>query len=906
MSYARVAVDSGRPQREPFTYAVPTDLAIGVGQGVLVPFGRQVLQGVVLALEDSSEIAEPRPIHSLIDETPLLTPAQIELALWISDYYRSAIFESAALFLAPGFSRKPLRMLRPAPIVDASALQPLSPRQREVLTTITGRAPISIDRLDALFDGKTAPTVRALLKMDLLDEVYTLAAPKLHSRVEQTVSLAVSAEAARAAIQAWPRSKRSRQADLVEGLLAGPLPLAEARRLAGGRAQLERGVVPGRLVEFASDETVRLRLEPDAAHAVIDQLRRNAAERRAVAVLQVLLEGARTPADLHSVAGANRKDVDALIDQGLVVRESVEVERDPLAGRPVARIDAAALTNDQQEAYATIGSALNVANADRREAAQSDMAACIFLLRGVTGSGKTEVYLAAVDHTLSLGLRSIVMVPEIALTPQTVDRFRQRFERVAVWHSGLSAGERFDTWNRIREGRVDVVVGSRSALFTPLPELGLIVIDEEHEWTYKQTEPAPRYHVREVVEQYARLIGAVVVFGSATPDVVTTARARAGQYTELELPQRVQRIDAADPKSPLQSAPLPAVEVVDMRAELKEGNRSIFSRALAAAIDDALSNDEQVILFLNRRGAASLVCRSCGTARECERCSVPYTYHAPIDRSRHEARARGMDRLRCHECGRSETPSDVCPTCREPSLRPMGHGTQDLEQEVEKRFLLARALRFDRDTAAARDGHERILRRFREGEANVLVGTQMIAKGHDIPAVTVVGVVNADLALRFPDYTGPERTFQLLTQVAGRAGRGPRGGRVVIQTYAPDHYAITAAAAHDYETFLAQELPARAPHDYPPYGRLARLVFASSQRPRAHDTATEMARSLIIDRDRRGLPGPEVLGPTPAFIYRRRNQYRFQITLRGADPLPLLRGVEFRGWSVDIDPVSLL
>ena len=669
---------------------------------------------------------------------------------------------------------------------------------------------------------------------------------------------------------------------------------------------MERSLAQGRLIESVSDHAVRLRLDADAARAAIDQLRRTATERHAVAVLQVLLEGPRAPADLHSVAGASRKDVDALVDQGLVIRESREVVRDPLARRSVARIDAPALTSDQQEAYAAIGSAINGANADRREAGQPHGAARIFLLRGVTGSGKTEVYLAAVDHAISLGLRSIVLVPEIALTPQTVDRFRQRFERIAVWHSGLSHGERFDNWNRIREGRVDVVVGSRSALFAPLPDLGLIVIDEEHEWTYKQTEPPPRYHVREVVEQYARLIGAVAVFGSATPDVVTRARARSGHYTELELPQRVRRIAPADPTSPLQSAQLPAVEVVDMRHELRQGNRSIFSRALAVAIDDALSNDEQVILFLNRRGAASLVCRSCGTARECDRCSVPYTYHAPIDRSRHEARAQGVARLRCHECGRSEAPSDVCPTCRQSSLRPMGHGTQDLEKEVEERFPLARGLRFDRDTAAARDGHERILRRFREGEANVLVGTQMIAKGHDIPAVTVVGVVNADLALRFPDYRGPERTFQLLTQVAGRAGRGPRGGRVVIQTYAPDHYAIMAAAAHDYETFFAQELRARAPHDYPPYGRLARLVFASSQRPRAYDTAAEMARSLIIDRDRRGLPGPEVLGPTPAFIYRRRNQYRFQVTLRGADPLPLLRGVEFRGWTVDIDPVSLL
>ena len=305
--------------------------------------------------------------------------------------------------------------------------------------------------------------------------------------------------------------------------------------------------------------------------------------------------------------------------------------------------------------------------------------------------------------------------------------------------------------------------------------------------------------------------------------------------------------------------------------------------------------DGQVLLFLNRRGVASYVCRACGEAVTCDRCDVPFTYH------------RYGPLLRCHECGRASKPLQRCPACGDGRIRQMGLGTERLEEEVKAQFPAARPVRWDRDTAARPADHERILDTFRSGEANVLVGTQMIAKGLDIPAVTVAGVINADLSLRLPDYTGPERTFQLISQVAGRAGRGPRPGRVIVQTYAPEHYAITTAAAHDYDSFFEQEMRARAMHDYPPYGRLARLVYASRDRDRAEAVAREMASSLVLDRDRRGLPGPEVLGPTPAFISKRRDYYRWQIVLRGADPLPLLRPIDFvQGWTVDIDPVSLL
>ncbi|MCZ6544955.1 MAG: primosomal protein N' [Chloroflexi bacterium] len=899
--FAEIAVYSGRPHRETFTYRIPDGLAVLRGHALFVPFGRRVLQGVVLRLADSSDIADPRPIHAFIEEEPVITPAQAELAVWMADYYQAPIFSAVALFLEPGFERNPVRLLSPAPVPDAALLAHLSQRQQDVLDIITGAGQIDADRLDERLRGKTGATVRALLERGLVEESFALAQPKLRRRLSEMVELAVSRQAAEAAIDAWPQSRRSRQADLLEQLREAPLPLDEARRIAT-RPSLERWLAAGSLIEATApgngagddahdDACVRLAIDQDAAASAIASLRRTAAERRAVALLRVLLDGPRVPSALHAEAGASRKDVDELLEAGLLRRTATEVEADPLAGYRVERIFAPALTADQQRATAALGSALNNANAARIE---GRLEPGLFLLNGVTGSGKTEVYLDAVDHARQLGLRAIVLVPEISLTPQTVERFLQRFDNVAVWHSGLTPQERLAVWRRMRAGDVDVVVGSRSALFAPLPQLGLIIVDEEHEWTYKQHEPPPRYLVRDTAIEYANRSGAVVVFGSATPDVVTAAAARYGTLQELSLPQRVMRVDPADPESALQSAPLPIVDVVDMREELRGGNRSIFSVELASAIETALEQDEQIILFMNRRGSATMVCRSCGATRLCDRCSVPLTYHAAVEE------------LRCHECGSTATPGSDCPTCHSRMLRPMGLGTESLEAAVRERFPAARTLRFDRDTAGAPDGHARILRRFREGEANVLVGTQMLAKGHDIPSVTLVGVVNADLALRLPDYTGPERTFQLLTQVAGRAARGPRGGRVVIQTYAPDHYAITAAAAHDYETFLAQELSARAEHDYPPFGRLARLTYGDRDRGRARDVARHMAASLEEDRVRRGLPG-EVLGPTPAYIYRRRNLFRFQVTLRAPDPLPLLRVIDFpRGWSVDIDPVSLI
>jgi primosomal protein N' (replication factor Y) len=636
---------------------------------------------------------------------------------------------------------------------------------------------------------------------------------------------------------------------------------------------------------------VRLLVESEAAGELLDAAsgRRVRARREPmVAALNALAEEGSLPlAKLRAQTSISPAALRELVERGLVAIEDVEVERDPLAALEVSPRGPPPLTSAQEGAYREIASALE---------RQNGQAAPVFLLYGVTGSGKTEVYLQALERTVALGCRAIVLVPEISLTPQTVRRFAERFPgQVAVVHSALSLGEQFDQWRRIRDGHYAVVVGARSAIFAPQPDLGLIVVDEEHEWTYKQQEPDPRYHARAVAEKLAELTGAALVLGSATPDLESYHRARAGRYRLLELPERVQPVGEGADRSCV-VRPLPQVEVVDLRQELKAGNRSIFSRSLERAVAEALAAGEQVILFLNRRGAASFVqCRDCGHVPTCSSCAVSLTYHA------------AEQRLICHHCHRSRPLPQRCPQCESPRIRFLGIGTEKVEEEAGRAFPGARLLRWDRDVTRRRGAHERILARFLAHDADILIGTQMIAKGLDMPAVTLVGVISADVGLNLPDYRSGERTFQLLEQVAGRAGRGPRGGRVIIQTYTPHHYAIEAAARHDYDAFYEHEVGLRQRLGYPPFGRLARLVFAHTNAGHAQEQALRMAATLRRERDVRGIPGLDVLGPAPALVPRVRGRYRWQITLRGGDPAELLGELSFpQGWTVDIDPVSLL
>lgn len=502
------------------------------------------------------------------------------------------------------------------------------------------------------------------------------------------------------------------------------------------------------------------------------------------------------------------------------------------------------------------------------------------LLHGVTGSGKTEVYLAAISAVLDQGRRAIVLVPEIALTPQTVERFAGRFPgRVAVLHSGLTDAERAKEWQRIRAGEFHVVVGSRSAVFAPVADLGIIVVDEEDAGAYKQ-DRVPRYHAVDVALRLGELCGAPVVLGSATPRVETFYRAHTGDLELATLPERVT------------GRALPLIEVVDLREELHAGNLGALSLALDRALVECHDAGGQSILFLNRRGMSTIVlCRSCGYVLTCANCSVALVHH------------RDRNRCDCHYCGLSTALPVVCESCGSRAIRGLGMGTERLEQEVRERFPALRLLRMDRDTTQSRDAYYEIYDRFRNREADCLIGTQMLAKGWDLGNVRVVGIVNADTALHFPDYRCGETTFSLLTQVAGRAGRGDEPARVVLQTYSPEHYAVRHATTHDYLSFAREEIRVRRSLGFPPYARLVVCTFTNRNDEAAEASARQAAQELSDTLGRSD--GLHVLGPTPAFLHRLRGQYRWQITVRGqAIERAFPHLPKGRGWAIDVDPVA--
>ncbi|MFC1988046.1 primosomal protein N' [Chloroflexota bacterium] len=613
----------------------------------------------------------------------------------------------------------------------------------------------------------------------------------------------------------------------------------------------------------------------------IENLHRKGAHKQA-ALLDILTLQSQplSLAEARQNTKCNKATVDALAKKGLVTIQNIEVRRDPLSSQDMTPSYPLTLTAAQESAFKAIQSSL----LGTREGHTSPS---VFLLHGVTGSGKTEVYLQALAETVRRGKRGIVLVPEIALTPQTIEQFASRFpNKVAIIHSQLSLGEQFDEWQRIREGEFDVVIGPRSATFAPQPDLGLIVIDEEHEWTYKQPDKSPRYHARAAAIKLAELTGAMVILGSATPDVETFYHALKGEYRLLQLPERV---------TPSQNAPLPQVKIVDLKAELKAGNRSLFSHSLSQATAKALAGREQVMLFLNRRGASTFIqCRNCGFVLRCKRCEVTLTYHL------------SEDTLACHQCNYRIPVPQFCPRCLSPRIKFLGVGTEKLEQEASLSFSQARLLRWDSDATKQKHSHQEILNKFRDHQADILIGTQMIAKGLDLPRVTLVGVINADTSLNLPDFRAGERTFQLLSQVAGRAGRGPLGGQAIIQTFSPEHYAIQAAAKHDYALFYDKEITYRRQLHNPPFTRLASLIYTHVNDTLCQREAERMKRFIIEERDSRGIADLSFIGPAPAFIHRLRGRFRWQLILRGSDLSTFLSPIPIpRGWTVDIDPVGL-
>ncbi|UCD10315.1 MAG: primosomal protein N' [Dehalococcoidales bacterium] len=624
---------------------------------------------------------------------------------------------------------------------------------------------------------------------------------------------------------------------------------------------------------------IRLKLDSTDNGKVLAELQNIARTRKQADLYELLIERGESilVSEALRITGCSRSTLDSLVNKGLVSVEQVEVRRNPLSENVVNLSFPLTLTKDQEAAFNTIRESLSRINKLRPD---------IFLLHGVTGSGKTEIYLQSLAETINQGKRGIVLVPEISLTPQTIERFTSRFPgRVAILHSQLSLGERYDEWRRIRDGQADVVIGPRSAVFAPQPDLGLIILDEEHEWTYKQQDN-PRYHARDVAIRLAELNSATVILGSATPDIESYYHAKNGDYQLLELSGRV---------TPYEDAPLPEVEVVDLRDELKSGNRSMFSRSMSTAISRALAANEQVMLFLNRRGAATYIqCRDCGFVLGCRRCDVPLTYH--LDE----------DLLVCHRCNYRTRVPETCQQCGSKRIKFLGVGTQKLEEEAKVAFPEARLLRWDSDTTGRRDSHRLILEKFKSHEADILIGTQIITKGLDLPHVTLVGVISSDTALNLPDFRTGERTFQLLTQVAGRAGRGPLGGQVIIQTYSPDHYAVQAAARHDYQGLFDKEIEYRRQLRYPPFSQLASLIFSHRNDNACEKEAKRLKQLISNEINMRGISGMSIIGPAPAFIHRLRGRYRWQIVLRGSDLSEFLGDIPIpQSWAIDIDPVGL-
>jgi primosomal protein N' (replication factor Y) len=829
-----------------FDYHLPPEIEARVQPGclVVVPFGRQMVQGIVLKTMANSDIPETRPVETLVDEQPVLTAALLALGAWISEQTLTPIGTCLDRMLPPGLSQHSdtLYSLNPEPQTQDN--RPINPFQQRLIDLLQRRGELRGRQVEAAFSHQNwKPGMQELVRRGWVLSRAVLPPPTVHPKMVRTVQLACS-----------PEELENRIADLSRG---------PAQR--GGAARERR-------------------------EAVLRYLAREP--------WPVLVSWA------YASSGCTLPDLQKLAEDELVVLGETEIWRDPLEDMEIQSTQAPALTPAQSDAVACLRPYLLV---DRPEPAPAP-----FLLYGVTGSGKTEIYLQAVEETLRSGRQAVILVPEISLTPQTLRRFASRFPgQVGVVHSRLSPGERYDTWRRARSGQLSVIVGPRSALFTPLQNLGLIVVDECHDDSYYHVEGLYSFHAVRAAIAYGQFVRCPVILGSATPPVDTLYQAGRQNWTVLKLPERVYA-GMASPENGGDSLPLPSVEIVDMRQELKAGNRSIFSRALQQALGQTLAANQQAILYLNRRGSATYVfCRECGHSLNCPRCNLPLTYHLDAGSgpasTAHSPGAYGTAGLLiCHQCGYTRQMPRKCPECGSAHIRQFGAGTEKVESEVAALFPQARILRWDAETTRHKGAHEILLSHFSRHQADILIGTQMLAKGLDLPLVTLVGAVLADVGLNFPDFRTGERTFQLLTQVAGRAGRGPLGGKAIFQTFQPEHPAILAAAGHDYDGFYQRELEQRRRLGYPPFTHMARIEIRDTLSERAEATARARAARIQHCIDTDGYTSSQIIGPVPCFFARIDGEYRWQFILRSPDPLKILRKINLEDSRIEIDPPNLL
>jgi len=821
-----------------YHYHVPDEMADSIVPGalVIVPFGKQRVQGVVLRFVETPEVADTRPVEELVDEKPALTPVQMALADWLAEETLSSLGACINLMLPPGLSQHTDTLVHLINEDDIE-MRDLAPLEKQLVNLLKERGDLRGRQIDA--------AIRHVQ---------------------------------------WRNS---------------------LRKLARRGIVQTKAILPESRVKAKTVRKYALSIPPESILNLEDPLSKVAhVHERRLRVLSMLSKpsGWATAGEIYAQTGANYGDLKTLEKSSLIEVKEVQVWRDPLEDMSFIPTEPFELTRDQSRVWDSIAQGL----AD----AQSGEGARPYLLHGVTGSGKTEIYFRAVDETLKAGKQAIVLVPEISLTPQAVRRFLSRFPgQVGVIHSQLSEGERYDTWRRVRNGELPVIIGPRSALFMPQENLGLIVVDECHHESYDQQEGNPYYRGVRTAVACARLSGAVILMGSATPRVTQYFRGVSGEWQYLELPKRIlahreaiarqaSRLGITMPVKPGEGKTadlgLPKVSIVDMRQELKSGNRSIFSREMETAIVDVLDKEQQAILFLNRRGSATYIfCRDCGYVVKCPRDDKPLTYH------------RSQSGLVCHTCGYHRLVPATCPKCGGKHIRQLGTGTEKVEQLVHERFPEARTLRWDAETTRKKGAHDKILTQFSHHEADILIGTQMLAKGLDLPLVTLVGVILAEVGLNLPDYRATERTFQVLTQVAGRAGRSPLGGQVVMQTYDPENYAITTAAQHDFKGFFEKELSYRRDLHYPPFSQMIRLEYRHHD-PTKAEKAARMLGSLLAEWIQTERPRTEMMGPTPCFFTKLSGQYRWQIVLRGPDPSSLLRSRQFPDWIIEVDPSSLL
>jgi primosomal protein N' (replication factor Y) (superfamily II helicase) len=805
-----------------FDYAVPESLGgeVGVGHLVIVPFGRQTVQGVVFRFVDSPSVRDVKEILELVDEEPVLTQPQLALAAEMAESTLQPLASMVGLFLPIGLNQQ------------ADTLYELRDSNFELRST----------------DKSTSQKTQ---RQTVEDRILSL--------LRQRGSL------------------RGRQID-------AHFAKVDWRKTAGflvRRGVLSaKSILPPPRVRTKYIRVAQLAVPPDEAQAAMESLGTKQTLARRQSALRFLIRQpeAVNVSWVYAESGCNLSDLQVLEEQGLIRLFESEIFRDPLerVERTKPQVEKVVeLTPEQAYSLEQIRAAI-------RNSKSSS-----FLLQGVTGSGKTEIYIRAAGEVIKRGEQALILVPEIALTPQTVRRFLSRFPgQVGLVHSKLSEGERYDTWRRARAGKLKVVIGARSALFAPLPNIGLIVADECHDSSYHQSEP-PFYHAVDAAQTYGRLCGAVCVLGSATPTVEQRYLADTDRIHKLDLPKRIQTSEVLR-----NLGGLPPVHIVDMREELKAGRRGIFSRLLLEELESTLKRGEQAILFLNRRGTATYIfCRDCGYVLKCPNCDSPLTFHV-----------EDRERLLCHTCGYERGKPKSCPQCGGRQIREYGLGSEKVEAEVNALFPKAKTLRWDWDTTRKKDAHEMILTHFANHKADVLIGTQMLAKGLDLPMVTLVGIVLADVGLHLPDPFAGERVFQVLTQVAGRAGRGERGGKVVLQTFDPEHQVIQSAARHDVNGFYEYELEQRRRLGYPPFTRLVRLEYRDQDQASAEKEARKLADNLLSI----GGQQTAVIGPVPCFFAKVGGYHRWQIVLRGVRPGDVLSEMRLDGWRVEVDPISLL